>query len=342
VADAYGRHIDYLRIAVTDRCNLRCVYCMPEEGVPWMAHDRILSFEEIERFVAAAAQEGISKLRLTGGEPLVRHGIVGHVERLAAIPGIEAVAMTTNGILLPRFARDLVSAGLSRVNISLDSLDADVFRAISRGGELSDVMAGIDAAFEAGMEPVKLNVVVVRRLKQDLLGMAKLTLDRPVHVRFIEYMPIGDREEGDGGCGSDAGAGWSEEDHVPSDELLARLSAEAVAEGLGELIPVIKGTGPSGWGPASYHTLPGAKGTIGVISPLSHHFCGECNRLRLTADGRLRMCLFSDEELDARTALRVGTTDDVREIVREALRRKPEGHNQQRGGTVRRMSQIGG
>jgi cyclic pyranopterin phosphate synthase len=188
---------------------------------------------------------------------------------------------------------------------------------------------------------VKLNVVVVRRLHQDLLGMARLTLERPIHVRFIEYMPVGDRDSGDGGCGSDAGAGWTQEDHVPSDELLANLTREAAEQGLGELLPVVSGAGPSGWGPAAYYTLPGAKGTIGVISPLSHHFCGECNRLRLTADGRLRMCLFSDEELDARSVLRTGDEEDVRELVREALRKKPEGHHQQRG-TYRRMSQIGG
>lgn len=314
---------------------------MPEKGVAALPHDEILSFEEIERFVEAAAAEGISKIRLTGGEPLVRTGLVEHVRRLGAIPGIEAIGITTNGILLPRYAKDLVAAGLTRVNISLDSLDADVFRGISRGGELTDVMAGVDSAFEAGMDPVKLNVVVVRRLKQDLLGFAKLTMEKPIHVRFIEYMPVGDREEGEGPCGADAGAGWTEEDSVPSDELVARLAAEGLAAGLGELTPLARDAGPSGWGPAAYYTFPGALGRIGVISPLSHHFCAACNRLRLTADGRLRMCLFSDEELDARTVLRTGTAEDVRALVREALMRKPEGHHQQRG-TVRRMSQIGG
>jgi len=339
--DGYGRHIDYLRISITDRCNLRCVYCMPADGVPALPQDDILSFEEIERFVRAAASEGISKLRLTGGEPLVRTGVVEHARRLMEIDGIEAVAMTTNGILLPRYARDLVDAGVTRVNISLDSLDPDIFRQITRGGDLAKVMAGIEAAFEAGMDPVKLNVVVVRRLEQDVVGFAKLTMNMPIHVRFIEYMPVGDREAGDGPCGADSGAGWTEADHVPSDELLARLTEEGRSAGLGELTPVVRSQGPSGWGPASYYTFPGALGTIGMISPLSHHFCGECNRLRLTADGRLRMCLFSDEELDARTVLRSGSDEDVRALVRDALMRKPEGHEQRRG-TTRRMSQIGG
>ncbi|MGV8083927.1 MAG: GTP 3',8-cyclase MoaA [Coriobacteriia bacterium] len=341
--DAYGRHIDYLRISVTDRCNLRCIYCMPEEGVPAMPHEEILSFEEIERFVEAAAKEGITKLRLTGGEPLVRLGIVDHVRRLTEIPGIQSIAMTTNGILLPRYAKELVAAGLTRVNISLDSLDAETFRKISRGGKLDDVMAGIDAAFEAGMDPVKLNVVVVRRLHQDLLGFAKLTMERPLHIRFIEYMPVGTSESGQGGCSAegDVDSGWTEADHVPSDEVLERLAAEGKAAGLGELQHLKPGEGPSGWGPASYFKFPGALGSIGVISPLSHHFCGECNRLRLTADGRLRMCLFSDEELDARAVLRTGDAEAVQDLVREALRLKPEGHEQRRG-TARRMSQIGG
>jgi cyclic pyranopterin phosphate synthase len=340
VFDAYGRRIDYLRISVTHRSNLRCIYCMPEEGVPPMPHDEILSFEEIERFVESAAAEGISKIRLTGGEPLVRLGLVDHVRRISKVEGIESVAITTNGILLPRYAKDLVDAGLSRVNISLDSLDADVFRAISRGGEVSAVMAGIDAAFDAGMDPVKLNVVVVRRLEQDLLGFARLTMERPIHVRFIEYMPVGD-DTGKGACSTGGTTGWTEADHVPSDELLERLAAEGRADGLGELLPVVRSAQPFGWGPATYYTFPGALGSIGVISPLSHHFCGECNRLRLTADGRLRRCLFSDEELDARAVLRGGSEEELRELVREALRRKPERH-EQRPGTVRRMSQIGG
>jgi cyclic pyranopterin phosphate synthase len=342
--DSFGRRIDYLRISVTDRCNLRCVYCMPPEGVRWREPAEILSFEEIERFAAAAVEEGISKIRLTGGEPLVRTGIVGHVARLREITGIEAIAITTNGVLLPRYAQELVDAGLTRVNISLDSLDPEVFRAVTRGGRLEDTMAGIDAAYEAGMHPVKINVVVVKSLNQDLLSFASLTRERPIHVRFIEYMPVGGEGEPapGGACGADNTAGaWTIEDHVPSDEILARLTSEGAAAGFGDLETVARGDAPGGWGPASYYRFPGAPGTIGVISPLSHHFCGECNRLRLTADGKLRMCLFSDDELDARVVLRGGTEADLHALVKEALARKPESHNM-RIGTLRRMSQIGG
>lgn len=342
--DAYGRRIDYLRISVTDRCNLRCVYCMPPDGVAWRDHAEILTFEEIERFAEAAVAEGISKIRLTGGEPLVRNGIVEHVARLRAITGIEAIAITTNGVLLPRHAAALVDAGLTRVNISLDSLDPDVYSRVTRGGRLEDALAGVDAAFAAGMNPVKMNVVVVRSLDQDLLSFARLTFDRPVHIRFIEYMPVGGDGESSGGgaCTSDSAAGgWTVEDEVPSDEILATLTAEGIAAGLGALEPVARDAAPGGWGPATYYRYPGAAGTIGVISPLSHHFCGECNRLRLTADGKLRTCLFSDDELDARAVLRGGSAEDVRMLIRQALAAKPESHNM-RIGTSRRMSQIGG
>ncbi len=342
--DSHGRRIDYLRISLTDRCNLRCVYCMPAEGVAWKPHHEMLTFEEIERFAAIAVSEGISKIRLTGGEPLVRHGVVDHVRRLHEIPGIDSIALTTNAVLLPKYAAALREAGLSRVNISLDSLDPAVYARITRGGALADATAGLDAAFEYGFAPVKLNVVVVRSLDQDLLGFAKLTLDRPLHVRFIEYMPVGDAEEG-AGCHSDIGTvdseGWTRADTVPSDEVIARISAEGLAAGIGELAGVSRSDAPGGWGPASYYRLPGAPGTVGVISPLSHHFCAECNRLRLTADGRLRPCLFSDNELDVRTVLRTGTDQEVREVVRIALATKPESHDM-RVGTVRRMSQIGG
>lgn len=341
--DNFGRRIDYLRISLTDRCNLRCVYCMPAEGVTFKPHDEMLTLEEIERFAGIAVQEGISKIRLTGGEPLVRHGVVDHVRRLRAITGLESIALTTNATLLPKFAHELRDAGLERVNISLDALDPDVYARITRGGKLADALAGIDAAFEAGFAPIKLNVVVVRSLEQDLLGFAKLTLDRPLHVRFIEYMPVGVAEEG-AGCHSDGGVdanGWSRADIIPSDAVIARIAEEGAAAGLGELAPLDRDGAPGGWGPARYYRFPGAPGTIGVISPLSHHFCAECNRLRLTADGRLRPCLFSDAELDVRSVLRGGTDDDVRAIIRQSLHDKPENHHD-RVGTDRRMSQIGG
>lgn len=337
--DAFGRRIDYLRISVTDRCNLRCVYCMPPDGIDWKEHDQVLSFEEIERFARIAAEEGISKIRLTGGEPLVRLGIVDHVRRLRETTGIEAIALTTNGTLLSRYAKELAEAGLKRINISLDTLDPETYARITRGGKLEDVLAGMEAAFEAGMAPVKLNVVVVRSLDQDLLGFARMTVDRPAHVRFIEYMPVGD--VGEHSCTSAEADGWTEADHVSTDEILERIAAEGEAAGLGTLAPVARDDAPGGWGPARYYRFPGAAGTLGVIAPLSHHFCGECNRLRLTADGGLRTCLFSDAELDVRTVLRTGTDEDVRALIHRALDSKPEGHNQQHG-TVRHMSQIGG
>ncbi len=341
--DAHGRRIDYLRISITDRCNLRCRYCMPADGVAFKPHEEILTFEEIVRLARIAAEEGISKVRLTGGEPLVRRGVPDLVRELLALPGLDSVALTTNATLLPRYAAELREAGLSRVNVSLDSLDPAVYEQITRGGSLAGALAGLDAAFDAGFDPVKLNVVVVRSLHQDLLGFARLTLERPLHVRFIEYMPLGDAEEGTG-CHTDGTsdeAGWTREDSVPSDEVLERIASEAAAAGLGELLPVAREAAPGGWGPARYYRFEGARGTVGVISPLSHHFCAECNRLRLTADGRLRPCLFSDHELDVRTVLRTGTDEDVRAAVKRALNDKPESHNM-RVGTERRMSQIGG
>lgn len=335
--DSFGRRIDYLRISLTDRCNLRCVYCMPEEGVRWRSHEEILTFEEIERFSAIAVEEGISKIRLTGGEPLVRRGVVDHVRRLKSLTGLDEIALTTNGTLLSRYAEPLAEAGLSRVNISLDSLDEEVYSRITRGGRLKDALAGMDAALAVGMGPVKVNTVVVRSLNQDLFAFARMTLTRPLHVRFIEYMPIG---EADAGCGGPE-AGWKKSSFMSADEILEVVSSAGARAGFGELLPVSKDEAPGGWGPARYYEFAGAAGTVCVISPLSHHFCGECNRLRLTADGRVRPCLFCDEELDARAVLRMGSEEDVREVIRAALRCKPEGHGM-RVGTVRGMSQIGG
>lgn len=331
--DSHGRTIDYLRISLTDRCNFRCVYCMPEDGVCQMGHDEILRIEEIERLVRVAAGIGIKSVRLTGGEPLVRKGVVGLVETLTGIPGIENVSMTTNGVLLPRMIDDLKAAGLSRVNISLDTLDADQFRAITRVGNLDDTLAGIDAALEAGLNPVKVNAVTVRSLNQDFLEFAKLSIDRPLHVRFIEYMPLGDTSE-------DSGTGWGKADVIPSEELFGLINEQARAAGLPELRPA-GASKPLGWGPARYFEFPGAKGTVGFISPLSRHFCAECNRLRVTADGKVRPCLFSDTEYDVRTALREGDDEAVHGVLLEALGAKPDEHHD-KVGTDRKMSQIGG
>ena len=335
--DIHGRTIDYLRISLTDRCNFRCIYCMPEEGVCQLSHDDILRIEEIARVVRVAAGLGVRSVRLTGGEPLVRKGVADLVREIARTPGIENVSMTTNGVLLPKMADELKRAGLSRVNISLDTLDPVQFRQITRRGELRQTLDGIEAALAAGFDPVKVNAVVVRSLDQDCLAFARMSVDRPLHVRFIEYMPVG---ESSGGCG----CGWGSEDVVPSEELFEAINEHARAEGMDGLVPAGDDR-PLGWGPARYFEFPGAQGTVGFISPLSRHFCGECNRVRLTADGKLRPCLFSDDEYDVRAALRgqVGADVDgaVRAVFAAVLGAKPDEHHD-KVGTERGMSQIGG
>lgn len=329
--DSHGRVIDYLRISLTDRCNFRCVYCMPEEGVCSLGHDQIMTLEEIERLVAVAASLGIKSVRLTGGEPLVRKGVEDLVAAITKMPGIQNVSMTTNGVLLPKMAQTLKEAGLNRVNISLDTLDPNQFAEITRVGKLEDTLAGIDAALETGFNPVKINAVTVRRLNQDFLQFAKLSIDKPLHVRFIEYMPVGQ----DGG----GGASWGKEDVIPSEELLEIINAQAEAAGLEKLQPADKN--PLGWGPAKYMAFPEAQGTVGFISPLSRHFCSECNRLRLTADGKIRPCLFSDVEYDVRAALQSHDDEQVKQVLMQALGAKPDDHHD-RVGTDRNMSAIGG
>ena len=330
--DHLGREIDYLRISVTDRCNLRCIYCMPAEGVEWKSHNEMLRIEEIARVARIAAEEGIRKVRLTGGEPLVKKGIVSLITDIKAA-GIKDVSLTTNGILLPRMAQELKDAGLDRVNISLDTLDAQKYREITRLGNIEDVFAAIDAALEYGFHPVKVNAVAVRSENQDFLEFAKMSIERPLHVRFIEYMPVG---ESSGGSGS----GWDIHDTIPSDELRQIINEAAAAEGLPALEPVAKDDAPGGGGPAKYWKFPGAQGTVGFISAVSNHFCAQCNRLRLTADGKIRPCLFSDEEIDVKAALQ-GSDDDVRAALYAALHFKPDAHHHKEG-TDRRMSQIGG
>ena len=332
--DALGRNIDYLRISVTDKCNYRCLYCMPEEGISLLCHEDILSIEEIARFVRLASQRGIKHIRITGGEPLVRRGILDLIEQVSGIEGIESVALTTNASMLDKMARPLRDAGLTRINISLDTLDPEQFRYITRRGELSDVLAGIDAALAVGFDPVKVNCVAIRSLGQDFGAFAQMTIDRPLHVRFIEFMPVG-HETGVDGCG------WDESDVIPSDELRQTISDWSEAAGHGPLVPVDDGSTPRGNGPASYYKIEGAPGTIGFISSVSNHFCSSCNRLRLTADGCLRPCLFSDEEVAVREALRQGSDDEVLEALDRALRIKPDAHHQ-KVGTERMMSKIGG
>lgn len=331
--DKHGRVIDYLRISLTDRCNFRCIYCMPEEGVVPISHEEILTVEEVARLVRIAAGMGIRSVRLTGGEPLVRKGVVDLVEQISNTPGIENVSITTNGVLLPQMAGELKRAGLSRVNISLDTLDADQFAKITRVGKLEDTLAGIDAALEAGFDPVKINAVAVRSLDQDFLAFARLSADRPLHVRFIEYMPVGSSSGVDG-------AGWGKKDVISCEELYDTINEKAREAGLPELEPAGKDQ-PLGWGPARYFKFPDAMGTVGFISPISRHFCGDCNRLRLTSDGKMRPCLFSDDEFSIREALRNGTDEDVRAVLAQVLDDKPDEHHN-KVGTERNMSQIGG
>ncbi len=323
--DGFGRRIDYLRLSVTDRCNLRCRYCLPAAGVPAKPREEILSFEEVLRLVRVALTLGIRRVRLTGGEPLVRKGIVSFVARLARLPGLEDLALTTNGTLLAPLGRELREAGLQRLNISLDTLDPVKYRWLTRGGELGAVLEGIEAALALGFAPVKINVVVLRGVNDtEWEDLAALSIERPLHVRFIELMPVG--------------ASWSlaGEHFAPCAAVRARLE-----ERFGRLIPA---EGVAGAGPARYFRLPGALGTVGFITGVSDHFCATCNRVRLTADGKLRLCLHAQEEFDLRALLRAGASDaELAAAWRAALLCKPRaspGAGSAAGG--RGMCQIGG
>jgi len=311
---------------VTDRCNLRCCYCMPEEGIPLIPHERILTYEEILRVVRIFAAEGISKVRLTGGEPLVRKGIVGFISHLARIDAIKDLSLTTNGILLKELAYDLKQAGLHRVNISLDSLRSERFCQITRKDDYDRVWAGIDEALRVGLSPIKINMVAIRGINDDEIeAFARLTLQYPLTVRYIEYMPAGNGKE------------WQEESVLTVPQIQSRL------EKVGKLIPIPQDQ----WdGPARRYRIEGALGEIGLIGAVSSHFCGDCNRLRLTPDGKIRLCLFSDEEIDVREVLRRGCSDDeLRARFLAALETKPERHHiktHQFKKCQRNMSAIGG
>lgn len=320
--DSFGRRINYLRISVTDRCNLRCIYCMPPEGVPQMPHSEILSYEEIRTVVQAAAELGINRIRLTGGEPLVRAELPNLIRMLSQIEGIEELSLTTNGTFLKKYALEFKQAGLSRVNVSLDTLKADKFRYITRLGALEDVLEGIEAAKGAGFEPVKINTVVMRGINDDeIRDFARMTYKEGCHVRFIELMPFKGVVE-----------------FVPSIELRQHISL------LGKLEPCVSITGN---GPATYYRLAGAKGTIGFISPLTEpSFCSRCNRMRLTPDGKLRPCLLGEDEIDLKLPLRNNAPmDKLKRLILKAVASKPE-HHHLMGDNVRlvnrKMSQIGG
>ncbi|MFW6113961.1 MAG: GTP 3',8-cyclase MoaA [Actinomycetota bacterium] len=318
--DPYSRKIDYLRLAVTDRCNLRCVYCMPRDGVPHLAHKEILTYEEILRFLSISAKAGITKVRLTGGEPLVRKDLVYLVQEIARLRSGLDISLTTNGTLLSRYAEGLAAAGLKRVNISIDSLNPKTYRRITRTGKLKDAMAGVEAALDAGLDPVKINVVVLKHVNEELGEFVELIHRLPVHVRFIEYMSP---------CGT-----FDKSFYVPAGDIIGRL---------GDFGDLEVSEPPQGAGPANYFRLPGTKGLLGFISPISSHFCPTCNRLRLTADGKMKSCLFSRDEDDVREALRNHEGDGhVLDVIRSCLEKKPRDHGGLKAFTGRSMSQIGG
>jgi cyclic pyranopterin phosphate synthase len=326
LADSFDRPITYLRVSVTDKCNLRCVYCMPESGLPWLHRDEILSYEEIVEIVRAAASVGVRAIRLTGGEPLVRRDLYRLVEGIARIEGIDDIALSTNAVLLEEQAGRLAQAGLRRVNVSLDTLQPQRFERLAKRTGLESVLRGIDAAIVAGLAPIKLNCVVLRGENDDELeAFAALTKDREIFVRFIEVMPVHEN------------LGLSRDAYISSDEILERVAA------IGDLRPV---PGPVGNGPARYFAYDGAPGAVGVISPLSHDYCERCNRVRLSADGRLQLCLFGDQHIDLRTPLRNGaSTAELGELLRSSMTIKPERHHLKLGEASSRMrafSEIGG
>jgi cyclic pyranopterin phosphate synthase len=324
--DGFGRRIEYLRISVTDKCNLRCVYCMPEEGLPWLKREQILRYEEIARIVRVMADVGLRKVRLTGGEPLVRRDLSALVRMIRAVPGIQDIALSTNAVLLEDQAEELRDAGVDRVNVSLDSLRADRIDAISRRvGSAQAIFRGLDAAERVGFGPIKVNCVVMRgRNDDEVADFAAITRERPWHVRFIEVMPTGDN------------LGVQADEFVSADEMLERI------RGTGDLQPV---AGPGGNGPARYFAFPGARGTVGVITPMSHNYCERCNRMRLTADGQLRPCLFGHLQTNLRDPLRRG--EPLEPLIRHTLSVKPERHWLEHGtdagsGGLRALSEVGG
>lgn len=322
--DTHQRTVEYLRVSITDLCNFRCLYCRPAEGVKLVTHEQILRYEEILSIVSVARDMGIRKIRVTGGEPLVRRGVVDFIAALNAMEGIEDIGLTTNGALLASMAEDLKRAGLKRVNVSLDSLRPEIFSAITRNGKLEDVMAGVETALEVGFRPVKINVVLLEGMnEEDVPAFARLTLDRPIDVRFIERMPFGTAA-------------------VPEspNSFSAHQVLEIIGREVGELVQQERQQLD---GPATMFTLDGAKGRIGVIDPVTGHFCATCNRMRLTARGTLRPCLLSPAEIDVKSALRRGASrDELAEIVRAAVFAKPVGSAIHRTVMYDGMNMIGG
>ncbi|HSH75939.1 MAG TPA: GTP 3',8-cyclase MoaA [Longimicrobiales bacterium] len=324
--DQFGRTIQYLRVSVTDKCNLRCVYCMPPEGLPWLQREELLTYEEIERVVRVMAPMGLERIRITGGEPLVRRDVPELVRLLAAVPGIRDLSLSTNAVLLAEQAEALRSAGIHRLNVSLDSLRPERVDAIARRpGSYPKIMEGLEAAERLGFAPIKINVVLIRGQNDDeIRDFAEITRERPWHVRFIEMMPTG------------ANLDLSAKQFVSCAEAIRRVREIEALE------PV---SGPFGNGPARYYQFHGAPGTIGVITPMSHNYCDRCNRMRLTADGQLRPCLFGDIQTNLRDPLRAGA--DLVPLIEQTLRIKPERHYLIQGsdigsGGLVALSQTGG
>jgi GTP 3',8-cyclase len=308
--DKYNRDINYLRVSITDRCNLRCTYCRPMEGVSLKGHDDILRYEEIIRIVSQAVKMGFIKVRLTGGEPLVRRGFVEFAAALKKIQGLQDISLTTNGILLDQYAKDIFNAGITRINISLDSLNKDKYFQITRGGDLDDVFRGIAAAEKAGFSPIKINTVVIKGFNDDeALSFAQLALKKPFQIRFIEIMPVSEVNIN------------QPMDFQPANQLFDRISQHLQLEPAG-------GKKNKTDGPAKIYKIKGGLGEIGFINPVSDHFCSTCNRLRLTADGKLRACLLKDEEIDLRAALNRHCEDEeLAGLIRQAILLKPEKHD---------------
>jgi len=322
--DTYGRRINYLRLSVTDRCNMRCCYCMPAQGVAKLEHREMLSYEELFKVAGACVAQGIEKIRVTGGEPLVRKGVVEFLERLSAIPGLRELVLTTNGLQLEELALQLKKAGVARLNISLDSLKPETFARITRGADLAKVLRGIAAAEQAGFGPLKINMVVMRGVNDDeILDFAALSIDKPYTVRFIEYMPTLKDE------------GWGAQS-MPGSEILARIA---------ERYPLLPMVSSEMAGPARNFKIEGAAGAIGIITPVSGHFCESCNRIRVTAAGKVRGCLFSDEGVDLKPLLLDSDPDLLQQTIRRIVSQKPGRHHIAEEGaesaTVN-MSRIGG
>lgn len=309
--DLYQRQINYIRLSITDKCNLKCIYCQPSGKLRQPERSQILSYEEIVRLVQVAITCGIAKVRLTGGEPLVRRDVVNLVGSIARLEGVRDIALTTNGVLLNQMAFDLYEAGLHRVNVSLDSLNRKKYQHITGQDRLAQVLKGISKAKEAGFSPIKVNMVVIRGINDDeVLDLAKLSLTYPFHIRFIEFMPIGNSQL------------WQERQYFSCQEI------KEVIEAYRPLVapdPSSSLFNPE-YGLARLFQFEGAPGKIGFISPLSNHFCSTCNRIRITADGKLRSCLFSDQEIDIKAALRSGGSDDgLRQLFIQGIENKPAG-----------------